>query len=105
MVYDTFLYTTKGLINYCGNDITNDCYVVDIMKPRRQSSTTEVQSADMIRLGCMVRRQNGSELLKIVKVTTNEATLELILPSSRQGQLVIEHDMDKLNNEINALFQ
>lgn len=106
VVYDSYLFTSEGLINYSNDDVTNDPYVRDMMKPLRQSMDSIPRAlADMIVIGNMIRRKDGSELLKIIKLTSTDVTMEYILPKSRQGELLIEKDIEKITSEIKDFLQ
>jgi hypothetical protein len=105
VVYDSYLYTASGIINYCDDDVTNDSYVVDMMKSLRECDDIPSSSNELVLIGGMVRRENGNQLLKVTKVTSNDITLEYILPYDRSGEVVVEKDFRKINEEINDFLQ
>lgn len=105
VVYDSYLYTREGLINFRDKDVSEDVYTIKMMTLLLQSNKIGDNEESKIGLGCMIRRDNGSELLKIIDMNKLKVTLEYILPKSRLGEVVVENDMIKINNGINALLQ
>lgn len=109
VVYDSYLYTSQGMINFSDNGLSKDSYILEMMNPLRQiSSANESENIikeNIITLGSLLRRNDGNELLKVVKVTEKGITLEYILPKPRKGETIIEYDVCKIQSEIDALCE